>query len=489
MNSLEHTTASPDWNQVKQEAPDWFRDAKFGLFFHWGPYSVPAYKNEWYSRNMYAKGLDQSIHHEETYGSLHDFGYKDFYDMMDGSKFDPEAWADLVVRSGARYAGPVTEHCDNFSMWDSDLNPINCVNYGPHRDVTKECAEAFRKRGIKLLSTFHHQWLWGWFMSTDNEADVYDPANEKYYGPALPLETNRYIPYRYPDEKFCKMWREKVFEVIDKYQPDAIYFDSRTCIIDEKSRFDIADYYYNKTGRRDGIITYKQEDFPQGIGVFDIECGRFSQAKPYPWQSDDRLEDNITWCMVQEPKYKSPERIIHQLCDIVSKNGCLLLNVGPYADGSFHPDAVKALCEIGDWLALNGEAIYETRPFNVAAEGPTDIKDANYDVDKIQEQLDQGDAIDVHSDTLTSQDFRFTQKGGNVYAIAMGWPKDATLRIRALGKNGQGKLALVEAAKLTLIGSSSPLSWSQEDEALIVHLPEEKPCQYAYVIKIECGMV
>ena len=179
MKTSENKTTAPEWGRVVHEAPKWFRDAKFGLFFHWGPYSVPAYQNEWYSRNMYTQGLEQNIHHEKTYGSLHDFGYKDFYDMMDGSKFDADAWADLVVRSGARYAGPVTEHCDNFSMWDSQVNPVNSVNYGPHRDITGECAEAFRKRGIKFLSTFHHQWLWGWFMSTDNEADVYDPANER----------------------------------------------------------------------------------------------------------------------------------------------------------------------------------------------------------------------------------------------------------------------------------------------------------------------
>ena len=487
MKTSENKTTAPEWSRVVHEAPKWFRDAKFGLFFHWGPYSVPAYQNEWYSRNMYTQGLEQNIHHEKTYGSLHDFGYKDFYDMMDGSKFDADAWADLVVRSGARYAGPVTEHCDNFSMWDSQVNPVNSVNYGPYRDITGECAEAFRKRGIKFLSTFHHQWLWGWFMSTDNEADVYDPANEKYYGPALPLETNRYIPYRYPDEKFCKMWREKVFEVIDKYQPDAIYFDSRTCIIDEESRFSIADYYYNKAGHTDGIITYKQEDFPKDIGVYDIECGRFSQAKPYPWQSDDRLEDNITWCMVQEPKYKSAARIIHQLCDIVSRNGCLLLNAGPYADGSFHPEAVKVLYEIGDWLSVNGEAIYETRPFRVAAEGPTDVQDANYDVEKIREQLDKGDAADVHSDILTSLDFRFTQKDGTVYGIAMGWPEDNTLRIRTLGRKGPGKLVLDENSRLSLVGSSSPVVWKQEDEALVVDLPEDRPCKYAYTVRIEGG--
>ena len=250
-----------NWNNVKREAPKWFRDAKFGLFFHWGPYSVPAYQNEWYSRNMYCKGLEQNQYHEKTYGSLHDFGYKDFYDMLKGEKFDPDQWASLVKRSGAKYAGAVSEHADNFSMWDSAVNPINSMNYGPHRDIVGECTEAFRKQGIRTVATFHHQWLWGWFMSTDNEADVYIPENEKYYGPALPLETNRYIPYRYPDEAFCKIWRDKVLEVIDKYEPDEVYFDSRTCIIQEDYRYDVAEYYYNTRGIKDGIIILRISAF------------------------------------------------------------------------------------------------------------------------------------------------------------------------------------------------------------------------------------
>ena len=470
-----------NWNNVKREAPKWFRDAKFGLFFHWGPYSVPAYQNEWYSRNMYCKGLEQNQYHEKTYGSLHDFGYKDFYDMLKGEKFDPDQWASLVKRSGAKYAGAVSEHADNFSMWDSAVNPINSMNYGPHRDIVGECTEAFRKQGIRTVATFHHQWLWGWFMSTDNEADVYIPENEKYYGPALPLETNRYIPYRYPDEAFCKIWRDKVLEVIDKYEPDEVYFDSRTCIIQEDYRYDVAEYYYNTREIKDGIITYKQEDYPKDIGVYDIECGRFSSPKDFPWQSDDRLEDNITWCMVQNPKYKSAERIIHQLCDIVSKNGNLLLNVGPYADGSFHPDAVRILEEIGDWLALNGEAIYETRPFKVAAEGPTTVDDANYDVGKIQEQLDKGDAVDVHSDTLTAQDFRFTTHGDALYAIAFGWPEDGEFRIRTLCKGGAFD---GEIKKVTMLGNEGELAFYRKEDGLYVKASEKKPCDCAYVLKI-----
>lgn len=398
--------------------------------------------------------------------------------MMKGEKFDADAWADLVVRSGAKYAGPVTEHSDNFSMWDSQVNEVNSVNYGPKRDVTGECSEAFRRRNIRYLATFHHQWLWGWFMSTDPEADVYDPANEKYYWKALPLECNRYMPYRLPDDEFNQMWLDKVKEVVDKYQPDVVYFDSRTCIIDEKYRMEMVEHLYGS--KEDVILTYKQEDFPADVGVYDIERGRFEEAKPFPWQTDDRLEDNVTWCMVQEPKYKSACQIIHQLCDIVAKNGNLLLNVGPYADGSFHPDAVAQLEKIGGWLRLNGEAIYGTRPFKVAGEGPTKIEDANYTIDMVNAQLDNAsDEAELESlGTFTARDFRFTQTETNVYAIALGWPEDGRFQIHGLSKS-----LLPSLSKVELLGCDMPLTFTQTDDYLEVQLPEKKPCKYAYVIK------
>jgi len=470
-----------NWDDIKNEVPEWFRDAKFGLFFHWGPYSVPAFENEWYSRNIYTKGLSQNLHHVKTYGSLDKFGYKDFYSLFTGEKFDPQEWADLVVRSGAKYAGPVTEHADNFSMWNSKVNPINCVNYGPKRDITGECVKAFREKGIKVLATFHHQWLWGWFMSTDNEADVYVPENEVYYGKALPLETNRYLPYRLPDDDFNITWRNKVIEVIENYSPDVIYFDSRTNIIGDSYKYEMVDYYYNLSNLTNGIITYKQEDFPPDIGVLDIECGRFSQPKPFPWQTDDRLEDNITWCMVQNPKYKSSKKIIHQLCDIVSKNGNLLLNVGPNADGSFHEDAKRTLFEIGDWLKICGEAIYGTRPYCVAYEGPTSVEDDNYDINRINDQLEKGLASDISISDFTSQDFRFTAKGDVTYAIALDWPNDGTLNIRTFKKSDM----LPEIKKVTLLGCDTPIPFVQAEEGLRLTLPNIKPCDHAYAFRIE----
>jgi alpha-L-fucosidase len=315
-------------------------------------------------------------------------------------------------------------------------------------------------------------------MSTDNEADVYDPANERYYWEALPLETNRYKPYRNPDEKFNKMWLAKIQEVADRYHPDAVYFDSRAFIIDEEYRFQAAEYLYKKL--KDAPITYKQEDFPQGIGVYDIECGRFAESKPYVWQTDDRLEDNITWCIVQEPRYKPAELVIHHLCDVVAKNGNLLLNVGPKTDGSFHPDALKELYAVGSWLKVNGEAIYGTRPFDVADEGPSKVKDENYDVDRINKQLVEGIAGNIRNGVFTHQDFRFTQKDGAVYAIAMGWPEDQKLSIRTLRLGGP----VNEIHSVKLLGAEKPLNFKRTETALEVELPPERPCRYAYAIKV-----
>lgn len=468
-----------DWTALHREAPTWFSDAKFGLFFHWGPYSVPAFQNEWYSRNMYAKGLEQHKWHVEKYGKLSDFGYKDFYPGMTGDAFCANQWAELVKRSGAKYAGPVTEHADNFSLWDSKVNPINSVNYGPKRDIVAECAEAFRKKGIKFLSTFHHQWLWGWFMSDVTSADVYDPANEKYYWKSLPLETNRYIPYRLPDYDFCNNWLTKIKEVVEAHKPEALYFDSRTNIINEQTRFEMAKHYY--THVPNGIITYKQNDIPEHVGVLDIERGHFSDAKPFVWQTDDRLEDNVTWCMVQEPKYRTATSVIRQLCDIVSKNGVLLLNVGPYANGSFHKTAVETLHSIGDWLQINGEAIYETRPWYVAMEGATTSADSNYDVSQIEKQTTDGlESVDALENSYTHQDFRFTKGQNAVYAIALGLPCDGKYLIKSMTPDRVSNIS-----KVTLLGYDTPLTFERVDKGLLVNLPGNIPGQHAWTIKIE----
>lgn len=472
-----------NWERQQREVPDWFRDAKFGLFFHWGPYCVPAYKNEWYSRNMYKEGIAQHQYHVENYGEISDFGYKDFYQDFTGENFDPRDWADLVVRSGAKYAGPVSEHADNFSLWDSDINPVNSVNYGPGRDVVGELEQAIRARGINFITTFHHQWLWGWFMSTNPEADVYIPKNEKFYGKALPLETNRYQPWRFPDDEFNERWLQKVVEVIDNYSPDLIYFDSRAHIIAEEYKYRLLDYYYNGPGSNSrNIISYKQQDFPRGTGLQDIECGQISGIKEKPWQVDDRLEAKKTWCYVENPCYKTARQIIHQLCDTVSKNGNLLLNVGPRVDGTFASGAVKILKKVGDWLALNGEAIYGTRPYKVCGEGETKNNRKNFDVNQIKEQTKNGLLSEDEQEEMTAADIRFTTRNNNLYAIIMGVPDYSRLDIYSLGADKENTSR--EIVSIDIIGGRRNLDWQLGEDLLTVNLKGELPSEIANVLKI-----
>ena len=467
-----------DWSHLVHPCPEWFRDAKSGLYFHWGPYSVPGFGSEWYSRFMYLAGTDDHRHHIEKYGSLDKFGYKDFIPMFTGEKFNAEEWADLIVKSGAKYAGPVTEHSDGFSMWKSGVNPVNAFNMGPKRDIVGEMADAIRARDLKFIATFHHAFLWGWYASNEANADVFDPENEQYYGKALPVSAFRIVPdvpelFNYPrpmpDREFCDNWRDKVIEVIDKYNPDLIYFDGRTAIIDEKIRHEFLNYYYKHAAERnqDVLVTYKDKDFYENTGVPDLESGRMSEIRDFVWQNDDKV-DWKSWGYIRDPNFKTPTRLVHSLVDVVSKNGNLLLNVGPKPDGTIPEEAGAILLELGRWLKLNGEAIYGTRPFTVFGEGPT--------------QVAGGALNEADINNFTREDIRFTINGDTLYAILLGWPEKEAV-IKSL--NQQVKLPCGDINEVGMLGVDMKLKWRRDQGALTVQLPEKMPCEHAFVLKVK----
>jgi alpha-L-fucosidase len=461
----------PEWARLTNHVtPQWYEDAKFGIYFHWGIYSVPAFGSEWYSRNMYQTNQAAYRHHLEAFGSLDKFGYKDFIPKFTAEKFNADEWVEIFAAAGARYVGPVAEHADGFALWDSKVNPWNAARMGPKRDLLGELEKAVHKKGMKFATTFHHQWLWGWYATTVTNADVNDPQFSSFYGKALPLSAFDFgDPRPAPDKSFCDRWRAKVIEVIDHYHPDLIYFDSRTLIIDEQNWMDMLSHYYDQaagTGR-EVVMTYKFNDFPTGSGVLDLECGRMASITPYKWQTDDDM-DWDSWAYLSHPNYKSTTRLIHQLVDIVSKNGNLLLDIGPRPDGTI-PDPVRErLLAMGAWLKVNGEAIYGTRPYKVFGEGPTQVVEGSFGETKLK--------------GFTGQDFRFTAKGDVVYAFILAWPEDGRVRIRTLAANApyaRGKIQSVE-----LLGHRGAVEWNQDEQGLGVKLPAKKPCDHSWVLKI-----
>ena len=463
----------PDWQSLRQfETPEWFRDAKFGIYFHWGVYSVPAYKTEWYSRRMYEPGSQVHRYHVTNYGPVQEFGYKDFIPMFRGEQFNAEEWAQLFRKAGARFAGPVAEHADGFAMWDSKLTRFDATEMGPMIDVVGEMERAVRAEGMKFITTFHHQWLFGWYPTWDKSSGTAEPAYRDLYGPVVPPTAWKPAgenPDPLPDDKFCRRWLSRVEEVIDLYHPDLVYFDSKMHIIDEKTRLKMLSHYYNhalKLGK-EVLVTYKQEDLKPWAGVLDLERSRMEKKKEFPWLTDDSV-DWGSWCHVSEPSYKSANRIIDYLVDVVSKNGCVLLNVTPTASGVIPEPVRDRLLEIGRWLEINGEAIYSTRPWEVCGEGPSEI---------IEGHLNERENPD-----MTISDIRFTCNGEYLYAIILEPPY--TTRITIASMNPENGITPETIEQVDMLGSVQPVGWETGEEGTVLIWDRDPELEHALAFRI-----
>ncbi|AWB66677.1 alpha-L-fucosidase [Saccharobesus litoralis] len=459
----------PTWQSTKtHKTPNWFLDAKFGIYFHWGPYSVPAHKTEWYSIWMYREGHPIRKYHEETYGSLDKFGYKDFIPMFTAEHFDPQEWAELFAKSGAKFAGPVSEHADGFAMWDSEITPWNAKDMGPKRDVVGEMAKAIRDQDMKFIATFHHQWKYAWYPTWDENTDASNPKYEKLYGPKVPkgtfvLANKPTNPL--PDKAFNDDWLDRVKEVVDKYEPDLVYFDNKMDIISEQHRLDMLSYVYNAGVKqnRDVMVTYKGEDLAKGSAVLDLERSRMSEKKDFPWMTDDSIDWN-SWTHIANPNYKTTNRLIDFLVDVVSKNGAVLLNITPTAQGVIPQQVRTRLLEMGEWLEQNGEAIYGTRTWHTYGEGPAKVV--------------EGHLSEFKNKDNTEKDIRFTTKDGDLYAIVLDWPTEP-VTIKALAK-GKHKVSSV-----SLLGSDEKISWNQDADGLTIQVPKYQPGKHAFAFKLD----
>jgi len=468
---------SANWESLANySAPKWYEDAKFGIFIHWGLYSVPAFGNEWYPRNMYLRGTPEFEHHVKTYGPQSRFGYKDFIPLFKAEKFDPDAWATLFRKAGARFVLPVAEHHDGFAMYNTALSRWSAAKMGPKRDLLGAMAETFRKEGLHFGLSSHRAEHW-WYYNGGREldSDVRRGRHSDFYGPAQPLPDDHEIRQHrktlpMPDAAFLGDWLARTCELVDKYRPEIVWFDwwIQHLAFDPYLR-KFAAYYYNKAAQWDqGVaINYKYDAFPEGAAVFDVERGQLKGTRSLFWQTDTAVAKN-SWGYVENNDYKTATSLIHDLIDIVSKNGALLLNIGPRPDGTIPEPEQKLLGEIGDWMALNGEAIYGTRPWKVFGEGPTEIIEGAFN--------------DVKRAAFTAQDIRFTRKAKALYAIVLGWPSSEKLLIRALAEGG--KDAPEKISKIELIGNSALLSWKRDRKALTITLPREKPCRHACVFKV-----
>lgn len=452
----------PTWESLsKYKTAEWFRDAKFGIFIHWGVYSVPAFGSEWYPRNMYQVGSPEYKHHLETYGPQTKFGYKDFIPMFKAEKFDPKAWVTLFKKAGAKYVVPVAEHHDGFAMYHTALSKWNAYDMGPHRDIIGELAAEVKRQGLIFGLSSHRIEHWFFFNGGKTfDSDVLDPKYNDFYGPAH-REDETMTP------EYMNDWLMRDIELVNNYQPQLVWFDwwiEQPALTPYRKSF--AAFYYNKAllWNKEVVINYKNNSYPEGVAVLDLERGKLDAIRPMAWQTDDAI-GNESWGYTTTNTFKDARYVVTNLIDIVSKNGNLLLNIGPKSDGTITDAETQTLLGTGKWLEVNGDAIYGTRPWKIYGEGPTKSASGQF--------ADQ-------KQPFTANDIRFTTKGDTLFVISMGLATEK-LNIKSLGaKAGNGNIE-----SITMLGSNQKVNWRQRDDALVIEPSKSYPSEYAvsYVVQ------
>jgi alpha-L-fucosidase len=462
----------PSWDSLKQnyKVPDWFIGAKFGIFLHFGIFSVPAHQSEWYEKFMYAGGDDNTLKamrnhdtllpwHTAHFGPPDKFGYKDFIPMFKAEKFDADAWALLFKRAGARYVVPGAQHHENFAMWDSEVTPFNAMQMGPKRDVIGELAKAVRKQGMKLGLANHGIENFQFINPPPDLAarlkaekvDLFDPKWADFYNYADRSDA--------ACQKFLVNWYERNVELIDKYHPDLLYFDNG---IDQRYldplKLSIAAYYYNRAkswGKEVSLTTKKAAFSPtdkntETIGsIIDFEGRTPKGIRTGSWQEDQPV--GSSWGYVTGMRINSSDVVISWLVEAVSKNGSLLLNVSPMADGTIPQEQQNTLLGVGKWLETNGEAIYDTHSW-------------------------------IKFEETGKQHTYFTVKGDVLYAILSGKAHGSHLIITSLAQ-GQAPSGTITSVTM-LGGGKKPLSFSQDSMGLKVKLPASARADGIYTLKI-----
>ncbi|QDT68936.1 Alpha-L-fucosidase [Planctomycetes bacterium MalM25] len=426
--------ADYEWDAYQRDVPEWYQDAKYGVYAHWGPYNqgmeesgFTGMNNSWFAKYMYVKGHPYNQHHIATRGPLSEQGYSAYFDTFSVPEFDPVEWADLIAGSGARFAGPVAMHHDGFAMWDSQVVPWNAMNSAAKRDIAGELIQEYRRRGMKIVSSFHHaQNVTGHYyggregrlddLPIDLDSDLGDPAYAKLFG--------RHATQAEAEEHWLKVLKE----YITKYRPDQLWFDGGMKGISEESRYAMTSFYYDFCEREgiDGIISQKHDQIPRRVSLFDYERGGAPEILPRTWQTDDSPGP---WMYISSAVFKDADWVSRLLTDIVSKNGVLLLNIAPLADGSIHPQQQKTLRDLGDWLEVNGEAIYGSRPWKVHYQGDEPHFYAG------------GKAFSKTYAEYGEDDLRFTRSKDSrtLYVFAMGDPPSGEVILRSLSTEELGR--------------------------------------------------